>query len=204
MPRLNRNRHVTHQGPSGANDAASPSTGRRSVKTENGPGSRCVEIRPHGLKDRPRPRDSRRAHPYRMDRPRPADSTRRTPTRTQTFNSTQRTRQATILDPPSTYVYKKTRRPTTRRRTQTEIANADQIGKRVILVYTRRTIPTHTGYRSNPTLLQRSDYSSGGHQKRICESATLYGENNVMVSTHFYSTRKCLSYFSPSFLISSA
>jgi len=56
------------------------------VKTENGPGSRCVEIRPHGLKDRPRPRDNRRAHPYRMDRPRPADSTRWTPTRTQTFN----------------------------------------------------------------------------------------------------------------------
>jgi hypothetical protein len=56
------------------------------IKTESEPGSRCVETRPHGLKDRPRPRDNRRAHPYRMDRPRPADPRRWTPTRSQTFN----------------------------------------------------------------------------------------------------------------------
>lgn len=109
--------------------------------------------------------------------------------------STQRTRQATILNSPSTCVYQTTRRPTTRRRTQTEIADAAQIGKRVILNYTRWTIPTYTGYRSDPTLLQRSDHPPGGHQKRICESATLYGENNVMCIKHFYSTRKSCHIF---------
>jgi len=110
------------------------------VKTENGPGSRCVEIRPHGLKDRPRPRDNR--------------------------------------------------------------TDAAQIGERIVLDCTRRTIPTYTGNRSDPTLLQRSHHTPGGHQKRICKSATLYGENNVMCVSIFTALKK-FSCFSHSFLISS-
>ena len=57
-----------------------------SIKTENTSGSRCVETRRHGLKDRPRPRENRRAQPYRTDRPRPEGLWRWPPTHEQQSN----------------------------------------------------------------------------------------------------------------------
>jgi hypothetical protein len=74
-----------------------------SIKTDNTSGSRCVETRPQGPKDRSRPRENRRVHPYRSDKPRPAGLWRWPPTHEQQSNQ-HRGRESTPSNPSSTHM----------------------------------------------------------------------------------------------------
>jgi hypothetical protein len=100
-----------------------------SIKTDSASGSRCVETRPHGLKDRPRPRDNRRTHPYRMDRPRPSGLWRWPPTHDQGSNQNrgrERPHPPTHHRPACTRHYEDRRREDDRKRRSSTPSRSDK------------------------------------------------------------------------------